>query len=74
MYNKSCLFYIVTAMLISVVIPQVILICVKLNGSDISWAWVLSPIWIALLLLYGVPVLFSIVNKLIKFIKNVKNK
>lgn len=74
MYNKSCLFYIVTAMLISVVIPQVILLCVKFNEGNISWFWVLSPIWIALLLLYGVPVLFSIVNKLIKFIKNVKNK
>lgn len=74
MYNKSCLFYIVTAMLISVVIPQVILLCVKFNEGNISWFWVLSHIWIALLLLYGVPVLFSIVNKLIKFIKNVKNK
>lgn len=50
-------------------ILQITLLVHKLNGGSMSWIWVLGPIWLSLLVVFGVPVLFYGVDKLIKFIK-----
>lgn len=48
---------------------QVYLLVSKLSGNYMSWWWTFTPIWGTILIVFGVPVLFSIANKLIKLIK-----
>lgn len=54
-------------------ILQITFLVMKLNGGEMSWVWVLSPFWLTPLVIFGVPVLFYGVDKLIKFIQSKKH-
>lgn len=45
------------------------LLILKLNGGLFSWWWTFAPLWGTILVVFGVPVLFSVVDKLVKLIK-----
>lgn len=52
---------------------QVYLLVSKLNGSFMSWLWVFSPIWLSVLVFFGIPILFAVIDKLIKLIQYKRN-
>lgn len=52
---------------------QIYLLVSKLSGSFLSWWWVFSPIWVSILVFWGIPVLFAVIDKLIKLIQHKRN-
>lgn len=52
---------------------QIYLLVSKLSGSFLSWWWVFCPIWLPILVFFGIPVLFAVIDKLIKLIQYKRN-
>lgn len=71
--GRGCCLTLISVLSATIGMFQVIFLIEKLTGGAMSWVWVFSPIWLTLLIVFGVPILFALVDKLIKRIKRRKD-
>ena len=71
--GRGCCLTLIGVIGATIGIFQVTFLIEKLTGGTMSWVWVFSPIWLTLLIVFGVPILFALVDKLIKRINKRKD-
>lgn len=55
------------------IVMQLLLLLLKCCGVNLSWVWVFTPMWSSTFVFFVIPILFSVVSKIINFIKSKRN-